>query len=106
MGNGAGTNEGTFGGSFVDTVQVCVTGSKGEMMCAQCTVDPCGFVKGPIENIEKVRRIYAFDIFKRVADKTLVHALDFTKRGKLRKKQYTGAAKETEEWELYAKRIV
>jgi hypothetical protein len=47
-------------------------------------------VKGPIEKIEEVRRIYAFEIFKRVVDDTPVHALDYTKRGKLRKKQYTG----------------
>jgi hypothetical protein len=29
-------------------------------------------VKGPIENIEKVRRIYAFEIFRRVVERTPV----------------------------------
>jgi hypothetical protein len=39
---------------------------------AEWTIDPRDFVKGPIENIEEVRRIYAFGIFKRVVQRTPV----------------------------------
>jgi hypothetical protein len=49
-------------------------------------------VKSTIDNIEKVRRAYAFEIFKRVVERTPVHNDDYTKRGKKRKKQYPGGA--------------
>jgi hypothetical protein len=39
---------------------------------AEWTIDPSKWVKGTIENIEEVRRIYAFEIFKRVVQRTPV----------------------------------
>jgi hypothetical protein len=41
-------------------------------MCAKWTVDPSRFCKIPIENIDKVRRLYAFEIFRRVVNRTPV----------------------------------
>jgi transposase len=41
-------------------------------MCAQWSINPRDFIKTPIENIEKVRRIYAYEIFKRVVQRTPV----------------------------------
>jgi hypothetical protein len=39
---------------------------------AQWTLDPARFCNSAIENIEKVRRIYAFEIFRRVVERTPV----------------------------------
>jgi hypothetical protein len=39
---------------------------------AEWSINPHDFIKGPIENIEKVRRIYAFEIFRRVVMATPV----------------------------------
>jgi hypothetical protein len=39
---------------------------------AEWTIDPRVFAKSTIDNIEKVRRIYAFEIFKRVVQRTPV----------------------------------
>ncbi|MDR3124046.1 MAG: hypothetical protein LBU16_09765, partial [Treponema sp.] len=39
---------------------------------AEWNIDPAKFVQGAIENIEKVRRVYAFGIFKRVVERTPV----------------------------------
>jgi hypothetical protein len=63
-----------------------------ENKMAEWTIDPSKFVQGTIDNIDKVRRIYAFEIFRRVVERTPVHNDDYTKRGKKRKKQYPGGA--------------
>jgi hypothetical protein len=39
---------------------------------AEGSIDPSKFVEGAIENIEKVRRIYAFELFRRVVERTPV----------------------------------
>jgi hypothetical protein len=39
---------------------------------AEWTIDPSKFVQGTIDDIDKVRRIYAFEIFRRVVEKTPV----------------------------------
>jgi hypothetical protein len=41
-------------------------------MCARWSIDPRDFIKTPIENIEEVRRAYAFEIFSRVVKRTPV----------------------------------
>jgi hypothetical protein len=57
---------------------------------AEWTIDPKKWADGCIENIDDVRRIYAFKIFESVVNATPVHDKDYGKRGKERKKQYTG----------------
>jgi hypothetical protein len=59
---------------------------------AEWSIDPSKFVEGAIENIEKVRRIYAFELFRQVVERTPVHNDNYTKSGKKRKKQYPGGA--------------
>lgn len=57
---------------------------------AKWSIDPKKLVEGCIENIEEVRRIYAFELFRRILERTPVHDVDYGKGGKKRTKQYPG----------------